>query len=170
MINGAHAIIYSSNAEADRAFLRDVLKLAHVDVGGGWLIFALPPAEVAVHPGDENDVHELYLMCDNVERLISEMREHAIACTNVEDQGWGRLTHVTLPGGGRLGVYQPRHERPPQAAVASGRTARRQTAKKAPSRASGKAAHAAMKSARGAKKAAAARSRAAPKRASRSKR
>jgi len=147
MINGAHAIIYSSNADADRAFLRDVLKLAHVDVGGGWLIFALPPAEVAIHPGDENDVHELYLMCEDVERLISQMRGHAIACTAVENLGWGLRTNVTLPGGGRLGVYQPRHERPPQAAAAgtAAKKPRRRTARKAPKRAAKKAPRGAAK-------------------------
>jgi hypothetical protein len=112
MITGAHSIIYSQNPEADRAFLRDVLKLAHVDVGHGWLIFGLPPAEVAVHPSEKNDVQELYLMCDDVEALIGEMKKHRISCTEVQNQGWGLLTHVSLPGGGKLGVYQPRHARP----------------------------------------------------------
>src|ERR1044071_7305643 len=102
MINGAHAIIYSSNAEADRAFLRDVLKLSHVDVGGGWLIFGLPPAEVAVHPSGKNDVHELYLMCDDIGAFVAEMKEHGIECGEVQNPGWGLLTQVTLPGGGKL--------------------------------------------------------------------
>jgi len=96
----------------DRAFLRDVLRLPNVDVGEGWLIFGLPPAEVAVHPSDENDVHEFYLICDDVEALVEEMRRREIACAPVQNQGWGLLTQVTLPGGGRLGVYQPRHARP----------------------------------------------------------
>lgn len=113
MITGAHSIIYSTNPEADRAFLRDVLRLPNVDVGEGWLIFGLPPAEVAVHPSEENDVHEFYLMCDDVERFVAEMSEHDIACTPVSNQGWGMLTQVMLPGGGKLGVYQPRHARPP---------------------------------------------------------
>ena len=113
MLNGAHSIIYSTNAEADRAFLRDVLALPHVDVGHGWLIFGLPPAEVAVHPSEENNVHELYFMCDDVEAFVAKMKERGIACGDVQGMGWGMLTHVTLPGGGKLGVYQPRHARPP---------------------------------------------------------
>lgn len=112
-ITGAHAIIYSTDAEADRALLRDVFKFKHVDVGDGWLIFGLPPAEVAVHPADENDRHELYLMTDDVEGFVKEMRQRHMSCGPVDDQGWGLLTHVTLPGGGKLGVYQPRHARPP---------------------------------------------------------
>jgi hypothetical protein len=112
MIIGAHSIIYSTNPDADRAFLRDVLKLTNVDVGGGWLIFGLPPAEVAVHPSDENDVHEFYLMCDDVQSLTAEMQKHDIVCSPVHEQDWGLLTQVTLPGGGKLGIYQPRHARP----------------------------------------------------------
>lgn len=112
MIIGAHSIIYSRKPEADRAFLRDVLGLTHVDVGHGWLIFGLPPSEVAVHPGEENDVHEFYLMCDDVDSFIAEMKSHKISCGPVQNQGWGMLTEVTLPGGGKLGVYQPRHGRP----------------------------------------------------------
>ena len=112
MIIGAHSIIYSKSPELDRAFLRDVLNLPHVDLGGGWLIFALPPAEVALHPSDKNDVHEFYLMCDDVEALIEEMNKRSIPCAPVQNQVWGLLTHVTLPGGGKLGIYQPRHARP----------------------------------------------------------
>jgi len=114
-ITGAHAIIYSRDADADRAFLRDVLKFPHVDVGHGWLIFGLPPAEVAVHPGEENDRHEFYLMCDDVEAFVAEMQGRGVACAPVQNMGWGTLTQVTLPGGGKLGVYQPRHARPPAA-------------------------------------------------------
>src|SRR5689334_13991249 len=112
MITGAHSIIYSKNPEADRAFLRDILQLPNVDVGGGWLIFALPPAEVAVHPAEKNDVHEFYLMCDDVEALIAEMAAQGTECSPVQNQGWGLLTQLTLPGGGKLGIYQPRHARP----------------------------------------------------------
>lgn len=112
MIIGAHAIIYSTSPDKDRAFLRDVLKLTHVDVGGGWLIFGLPPAEVAVHPSDKNDVHELYLICDDIDALVAEMQRNHVPCAPVQKQDWGLLTHLTLPGGGRLGVYQPRHARP----------------------------------------------------------
>ena len=112
MIIGAHSIIYSTNPDADRAFLRDVLKFTNVDVGGGWLIFGLPPAEVAVHPSKTNNVHEFYLMCDDVQALITQMKSHNISCGPVHNQGWGLLTQITLPGGGKLGIYQPRHARP----------------------------------------------------------
>jgi hypothetical protein len=112
MINGAHAIVYSKDPEADRVFFRDVLELPHVDVGEGWLIFGLPPAEVAVHPREENDVHELYLMCEDVDAFVVAMGKRDIGCGDVQDLGWGRLTAVSLPGGGKLGVYEPRHARP----------------------------------------------------------
>jgi hypothetical protein len=112
MLIGAHSIIYSANPDADRAFLRDVLKLSNVDVGEGWLIFGLPPAEVAVHPSEKNDVHEFYLMCHDVEAFVASMQKRNVACAPVQDRGWGLLTQLTLPGGGRLGVYQPRHARP----------------------------------------------------------
>ena len=110
-IIGAHSILYSADAEADRAFLRDVIGSPNVDVGGGWLIFGLPPSEVAVHPGD-NDEHELYLMCDDVDAFIAEMKAKNVECGPLHEQPWGRLTQVTLPGGGKLGVYQPLHARP----------------------------------------------------------
>ena len=112
MITGAHSIIYSRNPDADRAFFRDVLGLPNVDVGGGWLIFGLPPAEVAVHPSDENDLYVLYLMCDDLELFIAKMKDHGVECGPVQNPGWGILTNVMLPGGGKLGVYQPRHPRP----------------------------------------------------------
>jgi hypothetical protein len=112
MLIGTHSIIHSTNPDADRAFLRDVLTLPNVDVGAGWLIFGLPPAEVAVHPSKKNDVHELYLMCDDIEAFVAEMKTHDIACSPVENQDWGLVTRVLLPGGGRLGVYQPLHARP----------------------------------------------------------
>jgi catechol 2,3-dioxygenase-like lactoylglutathione lyase family enzyme len=117
VITGAHAIIYSTDAEADRAFLRDVLGFPNVDAGDGWLIFALPPAEVAIHPGDENDRHGLYLMTDNVVALVASLKGHGIAASPIVDRGWGILTQVTLPGGGTLGVYQPRHASPPRRAA-----------------------------------------------------
>lgn len=112
MTSGAHSVIYSKNPETDRAFLRDVLKLTHVDVGDGWLIFGLPPSEVAVHPAEKNDVHEFYLMCDDVEAFIAEMKKNDVLCGPVQDEGWGLLTQLALPGGGKLGLYQPRHARP----------------------------------------------------------
>jgi hypothetical protein len=112
MITGAHSIVYSKNPDADRAFLRDVLKLTYIDSGGGWLIFGLLPAEVAVHPANKNDVHELFLLCDEVDSFIAEMKTHGVVCDPVQEESWGRLTRLTLPGGGRIGVYQPRHARP----------------------------------------------------------
>jgi hypothetical protein len=114
VFTGAHSIIYSTDPEADRRFLRDVLALPSVDVGGGWLIFGLPPAEVAVHPSSRNDVHELYLMCEDINAFVAAMATHNVACDPLETQPWGLLTHISLPGGGRLGVYQPRHARPAQ--------------------------------------------------------
>ncbi|MDP4508718.1 VOC family protein [Nonomuraea turcica] len=111
MINGAHLIIYSRDADADRTFLRDVLGYPNVDAGGGWLIFKLPPAEVAVHPADTAETHELYLMCDDLERTMEELRAKGVEFADpVSDQGWGLLTAITLPGGGRLGLYEPRHQ------------------------------------------------------------
>ncbi|HEX2736066.1 MAG TPA: hypothetical protein VHM70_30910 [Polyangiaceae bacterium] len=130
MINGAHVIIYSRDAEADRAFLRDLIELEHVDVGGGWLIFALPPSEVAIHPGDDNDVHELYLTCPDVEAFVEQLGAQNIACGEIQDLGWGRLTKVTLPGGGTLGVYEPRHERPPSASAKKSAHAKKSAKKK----------------------------------------
>jgi hypothetical protein len=125
MIIGAHSIIYSKAPQADRLFLQTVLELPSVDVGEGWLIFGLPPAEVAVHPSDENDVHELYLMCDDVEAFVEAMGRRNIRCSPVLNQGWGLITHVMLPGGGKLGVYQPRHPRPkPMKARSAKKTAR----------------------------------------------
>jgi hypothetical protein len=111
VIIGAHSIVYSTNHEADRAFLRDVLGMPNVDVGGGWLVFGLPPAELAVHPG-ENEVHELYLMCDDIEAFVADMSARGVVCGPLHQQPWGALTHIVLPGGGKLGVYQPRHARP----------------------------------------------------------
>lgn len=133
MIIGTHLLVYSRNPRADRDFLRTVLKLAHVDAGGGWLIFALPPSEVAVHPGKNNE-HELYLICDDIATFIARMARRHIRCGRVQDQGWGLLTRLTLPGGGKLGVYEPRHARPerskPPAARRAPRSARRrQTAR-----------------------------------------
>ena len=112
MIYGAHVIIYSKDADADRAFFRDVLKYPSEDAGHGWLIFALPPAEVAVHPSDQNGVHALYFMCDDVQALIAEMKANKVDCSAVDEQRWGSITRLTLPGGGTIGVYQPKHPSP----------------------------------------------------------
>jgi catechol 2,3-dioxygenase-like lactoylglutathione lyase family enzyme len=109
MITGAHIIIYSTDAEADRAFFRDVLSYPSVDAGHGWLIFALPPAEIAVHPAEEIDTHELYLMCDDLAAEMSALASKGVACSEVEEARWGSITRITLPGGGRVGLYQPKH-------------------------------------------------------------
>jgi len=112
MTTGIHLIIYSKDAEADKVFFREVLKLTNVDVGDGWLIFGLPPSELAVHPSSENDHHEIYLMCDDIKLFVEQMSKNKVACSEIQNQGWGLLTQLTLPGGGKLGVYQPRHSRP----------------------------------------------------------
>lgn len=109
MIFGAHVIIYSKDAEADRAFLRDVLGFSSVDAGHGWLIFALPPSEVAVHPAEDNNRHELYLMCDDLKAEVSALAAKGIACSKVHEERWGSITSVALPGGGTIGLYQPKH-------------------------------------------------------------
>ena len=131
MITGAHSILYSKSPSADRKFLRDVLGFPSVDAGDGWLIFGLPPSEVAVHPSEKNDVHEFYLMCDDVEGLIATLGKRNVNCSPVRNMGWGALTQVSLPGGGKLGIYQPRHARPKAMSVRKTGAARR---KKAPAR------------------------------------
>jgi catechol 2,3-dioxygenase-like lactoylglutathione lyase family enzyme len=112
MITGAHIILYSTDAEADRAFLRDVLEFPHLEIGHGWLLFRLPEAEAAVHPAESNGNHELWLMCDDLEAAIATLKDKGVACDEPGDQRWGRTTRITLPGGGKLGLYQPRHARP----------------------------------------------------------
>jgi catechol 2,3-dioxygenase-like lactoylglutathione lyase family enzyme len=109
MIIGAHAILYSKDAEADRTFFRDVLGFSFVDAGHGWLIFALPPAEVAVHPAEENGRHELYLLCDDIGAEIEALKAKGVACSEVKQERWGSITTIRLPGGGTLGLYQAKH-------------------------------------------------------------
>ena len=110
MINGAHALIFSPDTEALRAFLRDTLGFPSVDAGGGWLIFALPPAELAAHPTEGDLRHELYLMCDDIEATVEELTGKGVALTGpVSDEGFGLVTAIKLPGGGELGLYEPRH-------------------------------------------------------------
>jgi catechol 2,3-dioxygenase-like lactoylglutathione lyase family enzyme len=110
MITGAHVILYSRYPEADREFLRDLLGLRSVDAGGGWTIVALPPAEVAVHPAETSGAVELYLVCDDVEGTVAELTARGVPVVDpVTDQGWGRLTAIGLPGGGRVGLYEARH-------------------------------------------------------------
>jgi catechol 2,3-dioxygenase-like lactoylglutathione lyase family enzyme len=113
MIIGAHTIVFSKDPAADRAFFSDVLGLASVDAGGGWLIFELPPAELAAHPHEDGDRYELYLMCDDVDATVTELRAKGAQFEDgVTDQGWGLLTTIRLPGGGKLGLYEPRHPSP----------------------------------------------------------
>ena len=110
MITGVHAIIFASQAEEVRAFLRDVLGFPSVDAGGGWLIFACPPAELAAHPTESDEHHELYLMCDDIHTTVNELTAKGVEFTGpVSDRGFGLLTALRLPGGGELGLYEPRH-------------------------------------------------------------
>lgn len=109
MIFGAHVIVYSQDAAADRAFFQDVLGFSSVDAGHGWLIFALPPAELAAHPAEENGRHELYFMCDDLQSEMSALAEKGVHCSEVQEERWGSLTRIRLPGGGEVGLYQPRH-------------------------------------------------------------
>jgi len=120
MITGTHVLLYSKDAEADRAFFRDVLQFRAVDAGEGWLIFALPPAELGVHPSDGSFVQTqaeekllgsvLYLMCDDLKATIRSLEAKKAKCTPIADEGWGIVTTVGLPSGGKVGLYQPRHK------------------------------------------------------------
>jgi hypothetical protein len=114
MINGAHIVIYSKDAEADRAFFRDVLKYACVDAGHGWLIFAMPPLEAAFHDSRTNDQHELYLMCDDIAATLKDLKSKKVKVSEVSEERWGSLATFTLPGGGKIGIYQPKHPSPLQ--------------------------------------------------------
>jgi catechol 2,3-dioxygenase-like lactoylglutathione lyase family enzyme len=110
MITGAHAIIFSRDADGVRAFLRDVLGFSSVDAGGGWLIFALPPAELAAHPTDEAGHHELYLMCDDIRATVDDLEGKGVEFSRpITDEGFGLMTAIAMPGGGELGLYEPRH-------------------------------------------------------------
>ncbi|PZU58438.1 MAG: extradiol dioxygenase [Sphingobium sp.] len=112
MISGGHVVLYSRDAEADRAFFRDVLGFPHVDAGHGWLIFALPPSEVAVHPAETGGRHEFFLMCDDLDAAMAALANTGVPLGTVETPRWGRLVRLTLPGGGGIGLYEPRHTRP----------------------------------------------------------
>ncbi len=112
MITGAHSILYSNDPVADRNFLKDVIGFPHVDVGGGWLIFKLPPSELAVHPSEYSGKQEFYLICDDIDIFVDEMNAKNIPCSTVHEELWGRLVDITLPGGGLLGVYQASHDGP----------------------------------------------------------
>ena len=111
LINGAHAMIFTGDEQADRAFLRDALEIPCIDSGGGWLIFKLPPAELGVH-GGENGFHQIYLICDDADAFVSSMTKKGVETLPIKEEDWGRSTGVKLPGGGTLGVYQARHARP----------------------------------------------------------
>jgi catechol 2,3-dioxygenase-like lactoylglutathione lyase family enzyme len=109
MIFGSHVIVYSKDAVADRAFFRDILGFKSVDAGHGWLIFALPPAEAAFHPDEGSDRHELYLMCDDLKAEMAALKKKGVACSEVQEARWGSITKIKLPGGGQVGLYQPKH-------------------------------------------------------------
>jgi catechol 2,3-dioxygenase-like lactoylglutathione lyase family enzyme len=118
VVTGIHAIVYTRDAKADRAFFRDVLGFDAVDAGGGWLIFKLPPAELAAHPAPASGRHELYLMCDDVRATLDELRARGVeVVTDVSEQGFGLMSTIRLPGGGELGLYEPRHASPVHSAA-----------------------------------------------------
>jgi catechol 2,3-dioxygenase-like lactoylglutathione lyase family enzyme len=117
MINGAHVVIYTKDADRDRAFFRDVLKFPSVDAGGGWLIFAMPPLEAAFHDFEKHDsekdnLHELFLMCDDIAATVKDLKAKQVEVSEVSEQRWGKLASFTLPGGGKIGIYQPKHASP----------------------------------------------------------
>ena len=109
MINGVHALIYAKDAEKARAFFRDVLGFDSVDAGHGWLIFALPPAELGIHPAEDEQYHELYLMCDDVKKTIADLEMKGVTCRLVTETRFGLVTSFEIPGGGKIGLYEPRH-------------------------------------------------------------
>jgi len=129
MIIGAHIMIQSRDDKADQTFLKDIMKFSSVDAGEGFLIYGLPPAELAVHASDRNDMHEIFLMCDDIEAFAADMEKRGVACTEPANRGWGTMAQITLPGGGKLGVYQPHHKRPKAASAAA-----KKAKKKAPAR------------------------------------
>jgi predicted enzyme related to lactoylglutathione lyase len=110
MITGIHTLIYATDADKVRAFFRDVLEFPSVDVGHGWMIFAMPPAELGIHPTDGAVYHELYLMCDDVKATVARLQRKGVQCAEIRDVGWGSLTSVTIPGGAEIGLYEPRHK------------------------------------------------------------
>jgi catechol 2,3-dioxygenase-like lactoylglutathione lyase family enzyme len=112
MINGAHVVIYTKNPEADRAFFRDVLGFPSVDAGRGWLIFAMPPLEAAFHDARKNDQHELYFMCDDIDATLRDLKAKQVEVSKISEERWGRLTRFKLPGGGKIGIYEPKHPSP----------------------------------------------------------
>jgi predicted enzyme related to lactoylglutathione lyase len=123
MITGVHALIYTKQPDAVRAFFNDVVGSPHVDAGRGWLIFALPPAELGIHPAEDDESHELYLMCDDIDRTLADLATKGVkAAGEISDQGWGRVTSITIADGVTIGLYEPRH---PTALHLSGATDKR---------------------------------------------
>jgi len=112
MINGVHVVVYSTDPEADRVFFRNILGFPFVDAGQGWLIFALPAAESAFHSAATNNRHELYLMCDDLQAEMKALRANGVECSEVVEARWGSITKIRLPGGGEIGLYEPKHLRP----------------------------------------------------------
>ena len=148
MIIGAHVMLQSTNDKADMAFLTDVLKLPSINAGGGYMIYGIPPAEVSIHGSDTNDVHQLYFMCDDIADFTADMTRHGIVFSTPARQSWGTVTEITLPGGGKLGVYQPRHARPEPA----GKPAAKKKAARPTKKVARKAAKNSARTARPAKK------------------
>jgi len=111
MISGAHVMIFTRDEAADRAFFRDVIGIPCIDSGGGWLIFKLPPAELGIHGGERNDFHQLYLMCDDLDAVIARLAGAGVTCSEPFGARWGRATGIPLPGGGKIGIYEPGHAR-----------------------------------------------------------
>jgi len=109
MIFGAHVIVFTNDADADRAFFRDVLGLTSVDSGGGWLIFAMPPSEIAFHPTDDRPVNEIYLLSDDLAADMGRLVAQGVTFTQVDEERWGTVTRFTLPGGTTIGLYKPKH-------------------------------------------------------------
>ena len=129
MIIGAHVMVQSNNKEADKAFFRDILQFPNVDAGNGFLLFAAPATEIAIHEGS-SETHELFLMCEDVDEFIADMRGRDVFCSPAQNRGWGIITHMTLPGGGRLSVYEPLHARPETPAKSKRGSSRRRTKSK----------------------------------------
>jgi hypothetical protein len=112
MISGAHVMIFTRDEDADRVFLRDIVGIPCIDSGEGWLIYKLPPAEMGVHGGEQNDLHQLYFMCDDLNAEVARLAEAGVTCAEPFSANWGRATGIPLPGGGKIGLYEPRHARP----------------------------------------------------------
>ena len=112
LISGAHVMIFTRDEDADRAFLRDELEVPCIDSGGGWLIYKLPPTEMGVHGGERNDHHELYFTTDDLDSAVAKLGAKGVQCSEPFTASWGRATSVPLPGGGKIGLYEPRHARP----------------------------------------------------------